>query len=224
MRLSLSGGRSGERATGAGGERGPGGEGGFCGGTWPSMAAPARAKRNARATSDALSERLATWLATRSRPEWNEGDFGMPRGETARRGFASAAANIARAACPAWTIARGGRQRHPSGSRRRRDRCELRGRPDCRATPPDGMRAHHHTPPRPHPAHLSAVAHTPRARNLSVQPPPPRRAATGFTYPRRSFVRRRVAEINSPSAARAFINDLDAERSGTTWVRYTWDV
>lgn len=143
IKLSLSalgaGGRSGETATvaalaGGGGERASGGEGAFWG-PWPSM--PNNANRNARATSDTLSERLVPWLATRSRPEWKDGDLGIPSGETARRGLVSAAANIARegarAAGPAWTIAGGGRQRHPSGSRRRRDRSELRGRPDWRA-------------------------------------------------------------------------------------------
>lgn len=123
MRLSLScrwaAGLSGEAAAGGGGLRASGGDGAFCGGApWPSMPSPSRAKRNARATSDALSERLAVWFATRSSPEWNDGDLGIPSGETARRGLASAAANIARegarAAGPAWTIAGGGRQRHPS--------------------------------------------------------------------------------------------------------------
>lgn len=128
IKLSLSAlgigvGRSGETAAaaGGGGLRASGGEGAFCCGPWPSMPEPANsANRKARATSDTLSERLvAAWFATRSRPEWNDGDFGIPSGETARRGLLSAAANIARegarAAGPAWTIAGGGRQRHPSG-------------------------------------------------------------------------------------------------------------
>lgn len=119
LSVGLSVGRSGEAAAaGGGGLRASGGEGAFC--PWPSMPANS-AKRKALATSETLSERLvAAWLATRSRPEWNEGDFGIPSGETARRGFVSEAANIARegarAAGPAWTIAGGGRQRHPSWS------------------------------------------------------------------------------------------------------------
>lgn len=111
-------------AAGGGGLRASCGDGAFCGGAGPSMPAspssPANsAKRKARATSDTLSERfVAACDATRSRPEWNDGDLGIPSGETTRRGFVSAAVNIARegarAAGPAWTIAGGGRQRHPS--------------------------------------------------------------------------------------------------------------
>lgn len=120
LSVGISVGRSGEAAAaGGGGLRASGGEGAFCG-PWPSMPANS-ANRKALATSETLSERLvAAWLATRSRPEWNDGDFGIPSGETARRGLVSAAVNIARegarAAGPAWTIAGGGRQRHPSWS------------------------------------------------------------------------------------------------------------
>lgn len=116
---------AGAAGSGGGGLRASGGDGAFDGGGGPSMpaaslASPAnRAKRKARATSDTLSERLvAACDATRSRPEWNDGDLGIPSGETTRRGFVSAAVNIARegarAAGPAWTIAGGDRQRHPS--------------------------------------------------------------------------------------------------------------
>lgn len=162
LSLGIGWGHSGSRsgaAAGGSGLRASGGDGAFCVGAWPSMpASPANsAKRKARATSDTLSERLvAACDATRSRPEWNDGDLGIPSGETTRRGFASVAVNIARegarAAGPAWTIAGGGRQRHPSWARRRlRDRCELRGRLNCHALceglAPRHVRAHRAHPP-----------------------------------------------------------------------------
>lgn len=189
IRLSLSPlgtgtGRSGERAgaaaAGGGGLRASGGDGAFCGGGCPSMPVPENsAKRNARATSDTLSERFVTaWFATRSRPEWNDGDFGIPSGETARRGFVSAAVNIARegarATGPAWTIAGGGRQRHPSGSPAGRDRSELRGRPHCHAPAatlaPLHVRAH--TTARP-PSTLASSRRVARSTLATRRAPPP---------------------------------------------------
>lgn len=134
------------------------------------------ANRKARATSDTLSERLvAAWFATRSRPEWNDGDFGIPSGETARRGLLSAAANIARegarAAGPAWTIAGGGRQRHPSGGPAAPGpvRAAVRGRTATRRSLPRlatcGAARARALPP--HPAARPRGSHPSR----SIQPP-----------------------------------------------------
>lgn len=134
MRLSLSEGTGGVGRSGdaAGGPRAPGGDN-----ACPSLIVPfvSSANRNARAISLTLSVRLSD-EATRSRPEWNDGDLGMPSGETTRRGLVSPA-NIARESArvggPAWTIAGGGRQRHPSVRPAFAGCVGLRRRPDCRA-------------------------------------------------------------------------------------------
>lgn len=120
---------------------------------------PDSAKRKARATSDTLSERLlraSAAVATRSRPEWNDGDLGMPSGDTARRGLDSAAAsrkNIARADAraggPAWTMA-GGRQRHPEAPAGPGAALGSAGLP-----PPPRSAARTPAPPRATPAHVS---------------------------------------------------------------------